>query len=436
MINNYLSFGRYPRVEHFDVKHLLWRHKIPELSEFERSLLPYGLGKSYGDSCLNEDGILLDTSGMDKLIDFDEENQLLKCEAGVTLSDCLDFLVPRGYFLASTPGTKHITVGGAVANDVHGKNHHKYGTFGCHVTEFELLKSNGKKLICSKDQNAGMFSATIGGLGLTGLITWVEFKVIKIPSPFIDSESIKFDNLDEFYEINENSKDYDFTVSWIDATSTGSDTGRGLFSRGNFAEFKNSEPPEEPKGGIKPFPFDAPFINPLSVSAFNILYYNKQIQRKEKKIIHYEPFFYPLDAVDGWNKAYGKKGFVQYQFVLPFGNDREYLRSILDYIARSGISSFLTVLKTFGDIKSPGMLSFPRPGITLAIDFRMTDKTLQILEETDKVVKQAGGVIYPAKDARMSGEHFREFYPQWKEFEKYKDPKFSSSFWRRVTENN
>lgn len=433
MIDNYLSFGRYPKVEHFDVQKLLWTHKIPDIQEFEHSVLPYGYGKSYGDSCLNEGGILLDTKGWDKLISFDPENLLLECEAGVTLADCLEFLVPRGYFLASTPGTKHITVGGAIANDVHGKNHHRLGTFGCHVKEFELVRSDRTRLICSPEENSELFKATIGGLGLTGLITKAKFSVVKIPSPFIEMESIKFDNLEEFYEINDESKDYDFSVSWVDSTATSADLGRGLFGRGNFASFEKGNMPKEPSGGVKPFPFDAPFINPLSVGAFNTLYYNKQINKKEKSIVHYEPFFYPLDAVDGWNKAYGKKGFLQYQFVLPFGDDLFYLKEIMRFIVESGISSFLTVLKTFGNIQSPGMLSFPRPGITLAIDFRMTDETLHVLEETDRVVREAGGVIYPAKDARMSADNFKHFYPQWEEFKKYKDPKFSSSFWRRVT---
>ncbi|OGU17897.1 MAG: FAD-linked oxidase [Ignavibacteria bacterium GWB2_35_12] len=435
IIGDYESWGRYPKYKPNDVFSVYWRNEIPDLGKFPNKILPYAWGKSYGDSCLNENGILIDTKNLSKFISFDEENGLFRCEAGVTLASILDFFVPRGWFLSVTPGTKFISVAGAVANDVHGKNHHNSGSFGCHVTKFELVRSSGERLICSNEENTELFKATIGGLGLTGLITWVEFKLKPCPSAFFAMESEKFYNVDEFFDINDKSeKTFDYTVSWVDCTASGSSLGRGIYNRGNHAHPEEYEIPKLPNQKLKSFPFDAAFINSFSVNVFNMLYFNKQINRIEKNVVHYDPFFYPLDAVLHWNKAYGKQGFLQYQFVVPFGNEKDTIREILKQVSGSGMSSFLTVLKTFGDMKSPGMLSFPRPGVTMAIDFRMNgDKTLKFLESLDSIVRESGGVIYPAKDARMSAEDFQKFYPQWTEFEKYIDPAFSSSFWRRVT---
>jgi FAD/FMN-containing dehydrogenase len=279
-----------------------------------------------------------------------------------------------------------------------------------------------------------MFNATIGGLGLTGLITWVEFGIKPCPSGFFAMEAIKFDSLDEFFEINTQSeKDFEYTVSWVDCTAKGRHLGRGIYNRGNHADPKDYDLPPLPQMKMKKFPFDAPFINSLTVNMFNFMYFNKQIHKKASMVVHYDPFFYPLDAMLDWNKAYGKNGFLQYQFVIPFGNEKKVVRQILQNVSQSGLSSFLTVLKTFGDKKSPGMLSFPRPGVTMAIDFRVTPRTFDILLELDKLVRDNGGVLYPAKDARMLASDFRKFYPNWQEFAKYIDPKFSSSFWRRVT---
>ncbi len=436
MTGKYESWGRYPKYEPSDVIKLNWRHEIPRLDEYKKSVLPYGLGKSYGDSCLNHKNILIDAAGLNKIIDFNPETGTIRVEAGVSLSTILDFILPRGYFLATTPGTKLITVGGAIGNDVHGKNHHKMGTFGCHVTKFELLRSDGQRLICSETENPELFRATIGGLGLTGLITWAEFKNQPCPTEFFAMQAIKYDTLDDFFSITEESEDFDYTVSWVDTTASGADLGRGIFNRGNHADPAVHDIPKLPPKKESNFPFEGPFINPVSVHLFNVMYYHKQLRRVEDMVVHYDPFFYPLDAVHNWNKAYGKNGFMQYQFVIPFDNGKEVIKDLLTRISRSGMSSFLTVLKTFGDRPSPGMLSFPRPGITMAIDFKNDgEKTLKHLLELDQVVKEAGGILYPAKDARMRGEDFRSFYPQWEEFSKYIDPKFSSSFWRRVTQD-
>lgn len=434
-LDEYSCFGRYPKVLPKNVVFAEWRHKLPNFSKIDTPVLAHAYGKSYGDSCLLENGTLIDTRRMNHFIDFDRENATITCEAGVTLAKILDLITPERFFLAATPGTKHISVGGAIANDVHGKNHHVAGTFGTNLIEFELVRSTGERLICSRTENPELFAATIGGLGLTGLITWAKFNIRKVSSPFIRAQSILFDSLEGFFEINEESeRDYNYTVSWVDLTARDSRLGRGIYNRGNHL---NPEEFEEPKlkldAPIPNFPLDYPFINALSVQAFNTAYYNKQMTKKVEMTSHFNPFFYPLDAVGGWNKAYGKNGFLQYQFVIPFDNVYPNIRKILKFIVDTGLSSFMTVLKTFGSVKSPGMLSFPRPGVTLAVDFRYEGtSTLEILKKMNVMVRDFGGVIYPAKDAQMSVEDFHAFYPQAEEFAKYIDPKFDSHFRQRV----
>ncbi len=434
-IGNYESWGRYPKLKAKEIKPIFWINEIPDLNNLNGFILPYAYGKSYGDSCLNENGILLDTKGLNKFINWDSKTGILKCESGVTLAQILDFSIPQGWFLASTPGTKYISVGGAVANDVHGKNHHKNGTFGCHILSFELLRSDGKRYICSKSENTELFSATIGGLGLTGLITWVEIQLQPCPSPFIYMEQITFDSLDEFFDINyESETKYDYTVAWVDTTASGSKLGRGIYNRGNHADPKDFKLPDYKPQKQIPMPFEAPLINNLTVQLFNMLYFNKQMYKKVSSIIDYNPFFYPLDAVLNWNRAYGKNGFIQYQFVVPFEGGKNAIKEVLKKTSESGMSSFLTVLKTFGNAQSPGMMSFPKPGITLAIDFRYQGKsTLNKLTELDEIVRNYNGRIYPAKDSRMTAEDFKRFYPNWEQFTKFIDPMFSSSFWRRVS---
>lgn len=434
-MTNYESWGRYPKVNHKQILKSYWNNDINDLKNIEGNILPFGLGKSYGDSCLNPDNTLIDMSGTNKFISFDREKSTITANAGVTLAETLDLITPERYFLAVTPGTKFITVGGAIANDVHGKNHHKAGTFGSQVLWFELLKSDGTKTICSPTENKELFSATIGGLGLTGIITKAEFKIRKVSSPFIRMESIKFSSLADFFEINnESDEKYDYTVSWLDLSAKGKKLGRGLYSRGNHLDInKFPEPKLNNKKGIPTFPLDYPFINPLTVKMFNLLYYNKQIAKVKEATVDYNPFFYPLDAVNNWNKAYGKKGFLQYQFVIPFDNVESNLHNIIKFISETGLCSFLTVLKTFGDAKSPGMLSFPRPGVTMAVDFSYNGQNiLDKLKILNKMVRDLGGVLYPAKDAQMSSDDFHTFYPQFEEFKKYIDPKFSSGFLRRV----
>lgn len=431
------SWGRYPLARQ-STQQLRWASEaLPLPVANGDTLLPYGQGRSYGDSCLNDGGTLLLTQGLDRFIHFDRAGGLLRCEAGVTLADILRLIVPQGWFLPVTPGTKFVSVGGAIANDVHGKNHHRSGTFGCHVTRFELLRSDGSRLICSPQENAEWFAATVGGLGLTGLITWAEIRLKPIANPFIAVETIRFASLDEFFELSAAAEaDYEYTVAWLDCLASGRHFGRGLFMQGNHAAPQLSGLPtiSEPQGCS--FPFNAPnwMLNKLSIRAFNFAYYHHQRSKTASGLSHFAPFFYPLDAILAWNRIYGRRGFLQYQCVVPDDGGHTAIRSILEKIVAAGQGSFLSVLKIFGDTPSPGLLSFPRKGATLALDFPMRGaSTLALLNELDVIVRQAGGGVYPAKDARMSPESFHIYYPRWQEFSQYIDPKFSSSFWRRVT---
>ncbi|MBV9691024.1 MAG: FAD-binding oxidoreductase [Ktedonobacteraceae bacterium] len=430
------SWGHYPQLEPDAVVPAFWLSDLPDLASFERPVLPFAYGRSYGDSCLNEGGVSLDVSYLKRFISFDPIEGLLRCEAGVSLADILQVVVPRGWFLPVSPGTKFVSVGGAIANDIHGKNHHRAGTFGCHVTCFELLRSDGRRLLCSPCENRELFCATIAGLGLTGLILWAEFRLKPIVNPFIDMESIRFSSLDEFLQLSADSDpNFEYTVAWVDCLRSGRSLGRGLFMRGNHNCSQAYSARRIPAKLPLAIPFDLPsfILNTLTVKAFNEVYYHKQISKVLGRVMSYESFFYPLDAIEQWNRLYGKRGFLQYQCVVPFDNGGEVMKELLRRISRSGEGSFLAVLKTFGEVPSPGMLSFPRPGITLALDFSYHGKkTLQLCEELDGIVRQSGGCVYPAKDARMSSESFQTYFPQWREFEHCIDPKFSSSFWRRV----
>jgi FAD/FMN-containing dehydrogenase len=426
------SWGRYPKTEQ-RWRLIHWRDEPLGLENEPGPVLPYGLGRSYGDACLNDGGLLLETRGLNRFIAFDRQTGLLRCEAGVSLAEIIEVCLPHGWFLPVTPGTKFVTVGGAIAADVHGKNHHRAGTFARHVLRFELLRSTGERLLCSRDSHPEWFAATVAGLGLTGLITWAEIQLRPVRSRRIAAESVPFANLSEFFPISaESERDYEYTVAWVDCTARGAHLGRGIFMRGNHAE---SGPLAARRQAALRVPFDFPgfVLNPLTVRLFNSLYYWKQLGRRTRGLLDINPFFYPLDAVLDWNRIYGRRGFLQWQCVVPYGGDESTIREILDRIARAGKASFLAVLKVFGDQPSPGLLAFPRPGVTLALDFRIDAALLRLLDGLDAIVRQAGGAIYPVKDARMSAADFQAFYPQWRRLAEFADPLFSSSFWRRVT---
>ena len=330
MNDDYLSWGRYPRVKQDVQKILLRPDSLPGLNE-TNSFLPYGMGRSYGDVCLNENGTLLSTTSMARFISFDHDNGVIRCDAGVCLKDLLEFIVPPGWFVQVTPGTKYVTIGGMIANDVHGKNHHRVGTFGRHISCFELLRSDGSKKLCSPDQNSDLFSATIGGLGLTGLITWAEIKLKKIQGPYIDTETIRFNNLGEFFDLSSDSDNaWEYTVAWIDSLAKGKNLGQGLFMRGNHSA--TPLPAKLPSIGKKlTVPFDAPsnLLNKYSIKLFNTAYYKKQFSKRSHKSQHFDKYFYPLDGIGHWNRLYGKQGLLQYQCVVPMNHGKGIISEIL-----------------------------------------------------------------------------------------------------------
>ena len=401
------------------------------------TVLPFGNGRSYGDSCLNVGGALLQTRTLDRFISFDRNTGVLACEAGVLLADILRLVVPAGWFLPVVPGTCYVTVGGAIANDVHGKNHHQAGTFGGHVRQLELLRSAGTRLICSPTQNPDWFAATVGGLGLTGAVTAAELQLRPIRSPRLDVESIRFANVDEFFTLcAEAERKYEYTVAWIDCLGRGKQLGRGLLQCANHArEGTASEPVPDRKLSV-PFPLPMSAVNALSLRVFNTVHYHRQRGRRRLSSEYFQSFFFPLDRILHWNRLYGPAGFYQYQCVVPTHLAREATTELLQTIAGSGLGSFLAVLKCFGNIASPGMLSFPREGVTLALDFpNRGGRVARLFESLDRIVSGAGGTLYPAKDGRMPGALFRSGYTRWQEFSNYIDPACSSSFWRRVTEH-
>lgn len=434
-MRRYESWGRLPKATPKAVHRVRWRSALAQIPFDDGPLLPVGLGRSYGDSGLNDGGALIDMCDLDRFLSFDRERGIVRCEAGLSLASLLEVIVPAGWFVPVSPGTQFVTMGGALANDVHGKNHHRAGTFGCHVRRFELLRSDGTRRECSPDENGALFRATVGGLGLTGIVTWLEIQLKAIPSPWIALEQIRFHSFEEYLALEtESSADYDYTVSWIDCLDGG--PGRGLFQRGNFCE----APARPPRFGLHSLPgvrvpFDMPqaLLNPAVMRLFNALIYRSQWADRVHKTVHYEPFFYPLDLLLDWNRLYGKGGFFQYQFGVP-PERVDVFREIMARVAESRQGSVLVVLKKTGDVASPGLLSFPRPGLNLALDFPNRGAvTTDLLDRLDELVTDAGGSVYPAKDARMSARTFQSYFPQWKEFERFVDPCLSSSFWRRVT---
>lgn len=427
-MTSFASWGNYPG---HPQKGVFIKSRHANMPVGDVPVLPYGNGRSYGDSCQNSSGMLIGTRQLDKLVSFDDKNGVIRCESGVLFSEILALIVPRGWFLPVTPGTKFVTVGGAIANDVHGKNHHVAGTFGRFVNCFELVRSSGDRLLCSPNENPELFSATIGGLGLTGLVTWAEFRLTPVGGNALSVDNIRMANIDDFFRLSEDSDaDFDYTVSWIDCTARGSALGRGLFSRANHADLDVRH-----RARKSAVPFTPPFslVNTLSVKLFNNLYFHASSESTGKPT-HYDPFFYPLDSVLKWNRLYGRRGFLQYQCVIPDERAFDAMRSILSLISRSGQGSALAVMKKCGSIESPGMLSFPLAGVSLALDFPMIKgRTMDLFRKLDDVVSDAGGRLYPAKDAHMPASLFQQSYPAWTRIAELKDPGINSEFWQRVT---
>jgi len=393
--------------------------------------LAYGKGRSYGDACLNPLGVLWMTAGMDDFISFDDDTGRLVCESGVTLRDIQRMAMPRGWILPVTPGTQMVSVGGAIANDVHGKNHHAQGSFGDHVRRLHLVRTNGETIECGPQLQPEWFSATVGGLGLTGVIVAAEIQLKRVAGPWLETEIIPYETLDEFFQLSDDSEaEWEHTVSWIDCLSrTGA---RGLFMRGNAVDIGSRPAPAVRKRAM---PIVPPFslVNRLSLRPFNFAYYHLNRLKPTKAIAYYESFFYPLDNLLEWNRMYGPKGFFQYQSVVPRDVGREAIQAMLHEISRSGEGSFLAVLKTFGNRQPVGMLSFPQPGVTLALDFpNHGPRTTQLFDRLDAIVREARGRIYPAKDARMPRDLFEAGYPQLAAFHNFRDSGISSGLSRRL----
>ncbi|WP_134703719.1 FAD-binding protein [Ammoniphilus sp. YIM 78166] len=432
------GWGNYPKEEAF-----LYRpEKKQEVADLLTSgelehWISRGLGRSYGDTALNRNqGVILQTR-LNRFLSFDPESRVVECEGGVTFEEIIDVFLPRGLFLPVTPGTKYVTVGGAIANDVHGKNHHVDGVISDHVLEMTLFLPSGEVRTCSREADADLFWATVGGIGLTGVILSAKIRLIPVDSAYIDVDYQKAANLEEALDkLAATNDQYPYSVAWIDCLATGNAMGRSVLMLGKHAEGKPLAIKAKRKLTM-PFHLPSFALNPLSISAFNALYYGK-FKDGSQVTVDYDSFFYPLDAIHHWNRMYGTKGFIQYQMVFPPETSREGLTKILQMLSEAKKSSFLAVLKSFG-AKGNGWLSFPRPGYTLALDIpvRGGRSFVHFIKQLDEVVLHYGGVLYLAKDALMSPDTFRQMYPEWEKFKQLKDTidpnhLFSSSMSRRL----
>lgn len=412
------NWGNYPRIES-DVRSFSFTSQLSQLMGSTNHFIPRGNGRCYGDASLA--GTTISTLNYKRILSFDTTNGVFECQSGLTLDKILEVIVPKGWFLPVTPGTKFITVGGAVGSDVHGKNHHVDGSFSNHILEMELMVSDGSLVLCSPTHNTDLFEATCGGMGLTGMITRIKFRLKKIETSYVSQKQIKAANLDELISLFETYKHYTYSMAWIDCLTKGDHFGRGILIVGEHAvENELSEAQRRKKLSVHgkakiTFPFNLPswVLNTLTVKAFNFLYYGKNFKKEINNVVPYEPFFYPLDAILHWNRGYGKKGFVQYQFVLPL-SAKQGLVEILKRISDEGLGSFLAVLKVFG--KQESMISFPEEGYTLALDFPVRNGLFKFLDELDQIVLQYGGRLYMSKDARMKPDVLEKGYPRLDEF--------------------
>jgi FAD/FMN-containing dehydrogenase len=388
-----------------------------------------GCGRSYGDVGLAANGRVASCLGLNRVLAFDQDTGVLSCEAGLRLADILELALPRGWMLPVLPGTSQVTVAGAIANDVHGKNHHRMGAFGRHVKSLVLQRSDGSRLLCTPTENPEWFSATVAGLGLSGVILEASIQLVPVVGGWLDTENIKFSTLDEFFQLDrESAEDWEYTVAWIDCLSS---SVRGHFSRANHNDCGD---PLVPPAAMLDVPLALPVtpVNRFSLKAFNSLYFHRQGPRVRSRRETLYGWMFPLDRVGNWNRLYGRRGFRQYQCVVEPAAVAELLRIIRE----AGEGSFLAVLKMFGEQASPGLLSFPRRGASLALDFPWRDSTtVALFKRLDAVVASCGGAIYPAKDAHMSGADFRRAYPAWEVVEQHRDPQLKSLFWQRVMED-
>ncbi len=409
------GWGNYPKVE-ARVRNAGSVEKAREILKNADSLIPRGLGRSYGDSSLSKN--IISTLKLNRMLLFDNKEGILSCESGVSLEEILALFVPRGWFLPVTPGTKFVTVGGAIASDVHGKNHHKDGSFSDHLISIDILTTDGSILTCSQSSNTDLFKATCGGMGLTGIILRASLKLIKIETAYIKQNTVKTRNLTETMDLFEQYRHVTYSVAWVDTLSKKDKLGRSIVMFGEHATFREIENASialnplilNAKRKI-PIPVNFPngMLNTVTARCFNFFYYHKSFHRTSESIVDYESFFYPLDSIHNWNRIYGSRGFTQYQCVLPYATSKEGLTKILNRISDSGIGSFLAVLKLFGK-NNDNLLSFPMEGYTLALDFPVTAGLFTFLDELDEIVADSGGRLYLSKDARMSKSMFHRSY--------------------------
>ncbi|WP_046118254.1 FAD-binding oxidoreductase [Ensifer aridi] len=399
------------------------------------AFLPVGSGLSYGDGRRNDSGTLIECGRHNRILAFDPGTGILTCEAGVTLGDILARAVPHRFFLPVTPATALVTVGGAVANDVHGGNHHGRGSFGNHVRRLTLLRSAGERMVCSPEENAELFAATIGGMGLTGLILDVELRLMKVPSPHVQRHTIRFENLDQYFTLVDRAgEEHEYVAAWVDQLATGRRTGRGVLWAADHADGA-CEFPDIPKRLKLSVPFSPPvnLLNSVTLRAWNEYRFRKQSPGETVSTVKWTTYFHPLDGINGWNRLYGRRGLCQHQSVYPAANAPETTARLLETARRMGHASVQTRLQRFGDVAASGLLSFPRPGFSLTLDFAdHGETTIKLLDALDRIVVEAGGAISPCGDFRMSPEAFDASFPSWRRLEALRDPAMASNFWRRT----
>ncbi|MEW6077924.1 MAG: FAD-binding oxidoreductase [Thermodesulfobacteriota bacterium] len=402
------GWGRYPRVE-AQGSFYETEDEAAALVSAGHPWIAHGAGGSYGDSALNREVIF--TRHYHRLIDLDEGRGIIRCAAGMTLAEIIDRTLPRGWFLKVTPGTRKITVGGAIAADVHGKNHHQQGCFSSSVLSFRLMLPDGRIMTCGRQENPDLFRATCGGMGLTGLVLDAALRLVRVNSAFIRERTIRCRGLNEILENLEHHQAVPYSVAWVDCLEK---NGRGLVMLGEHADDGDlSRPP--PRSLSVPERFPSPLLNRFSVRLFNRLYFLAAGPSARTRRVSLDQFFYPLDRLDSWNRLYGPSGFIQYQFVLPDEAGTAGLRAVFGKMRDENVGPFLGVLKLFGPAND-NPLSFPLKGCSLALDFPMHPRLFPFLDELDAIVIAHGGRHYLAKDARMKAGVFERGYPEAKNF--------------------
>lgn len=408
------------------------------LATLDQPYLAYGAGRSYGDVCLNDGGTIIAMNQHAEILHFDAEHGILRVQSGCTIASIHHVTIPAGWHVPVVPGTQWVTIGGAVANDIHGKNHHHAGSFGCHVRCLSLIRSDHNPMMCSREEQVELFQATIGGMGLTGIIDWVELQLAPLSSSILSVQSVKTMSLRETMQVLRDADDqWPYSVAWIDLTASGHRRGRGhvLVGRHATADHGLDAPSLEQSRGWLP-KVSRPFLQASTVRIAHAIKFHAQRSAVRDTTMSYRAFFHPLDGIQNWNHVYGPQGFVQYQFVVPDDAGESVINAVMAELDTEGMTPYLSVLKRFGSRSSGGILSFPQPGWTLAIDLPWKGARLRsALDACDGHVVRHGGRVYAAKDARMAGSLFRVMYPQWQRFEEIRDPAISSRFWRRMMED-